>query len=170
MAGTAGGVKKGHPEALQWGCGIALSGRDTGGHVGTAGPRGPAWGMPLQHSPSLWRVSLHPGAWVTGRTRRPACCQDAQGDSPGYPRSRLMPMCRLLKPAPPSSGTISLPYTHGLHPTVSAQVRATASRNPYPTHCHCPEGLSIFSVFHKAGFLWFVLKIPFISGAPVTGT
>lgn len=82
--------------------------------------------------PKPLAVSLHLGAQGTGRTRRPVSCQDAQGDSPGYLRSHLMPMCHLLKPAPPSSGTVSLPYTHSLHPTVSAQVGATASRKPLP--------------------------------------
>lgn len=61
--------------------------------------------------PKPLAVSLHLGARGIGRTRRPASCQDAQGDSPGYLRSHLMPMCHLLKPAPPSSGTVSLPYT-----------------------------------------------------------
>lgn len=118
--------------------------------------------------PKPLAVSLHLGAQGTGRTRRPVSCQDAQGDSPGYLRSHLMPMCHLLKPAPPSSGTVSLPYTHSLHPTVSLRSVLLPPGNPYPAYCHCPEGLLIFSVLHEAGFLWFVSKILFISGAPVT--
>lgn len=133
---------KGHPEASSVGLRHRLSGGDTGGHTGTAGLRGPAWGMPLQHGPSLWRASTWGSG--TGRTRRSVSCQDAQGDSPGYLRSHLMPMCHLLKPAPPQSGTVSLPYTHSLHPTVSLRSVLLPPGNPYPAYRHCPEGLLIF--------------------------
>lgn len=37
MAGAAGGVKKGRPGLIQWARGIALSGGDAAGRVGTAG-------------------------------------------------------------------------------------------------------------------------------------